>query len=83
MEKENSLPNCTTHTSYSVLSNFLLSVATYHQHLRKKFSYHNPYIMPELAKTMLTFCAMLDILHLALWNKVMLEHDVEIEFFME
>ena len=63
MEKENYLLNYTTNTMtfHSVLSIFLLSLATSLQHLRMEFSYHNSYVMPELAVATQTFCIALDL----------------------
>ena len=45
-----------------VLSTFLSSVATSLQHLCMEFSYHNSYVIPELAVTTQTFCIALDYL---------------------
>ena len=62
-------------TFHSVLSIFLSSVATSLQHLRMVFSYHNWYVMPELAVTMQTFCTALYFLKLCFWNMFMLQQD--------
>ena len=40
---------------HSELPSYLSSVATTLQHLRIEFSYHNPYVMPELAIATQTF----------------------------
>ena len=58
---------------HSELSTFLLSVVTSLQHLRYELSYHNSYVMPELAVTTQTFCIALVVLQLGFWNRVMLQ----------
>ena len=45
------------------------------QHLRMEFTYHNSYIMPELAFTTHTFCISLDFLQLGFWNRVIMPQD--------
>ena len=55
-------PNKQTN-KHSVLSTFLLSVATSLQYLRMEFSYNNSYVMPELRRL---FCTTLHFLQLGL-----------------
>ena len=54
---------------------FLSSVALSLQHLCMEFSYHNPYVMPELAVTTQTFYIALNFLQLGFWNRVMVLQD--------
>ena len=48
------------YTFHSELSTLISSVAISLQHLPMEFSYHNSYVMPELAVTTLTFCIALE-----------------------
>ena len=50
----------------------LLTILHLWKHLRMEFSYHNSYVMPEIAITAQTFCTMLNFLQLSFWNKVTL-----------
>ena len=52
------------------LSTYLSSVATSLQYLLMEFSYHNSYIMPELAVSRQTSCIMLHFLQIGFWNRV-------------
>ena len=54
------------------MSTFLSSVATCLQHLHMECSYHNSYVMHELAVNTQTFCIALNFLQLGFWNRVML-----------